>query len=187
MSSQVEQSASVVPSTVTAGTVANSAVRMDDSDLPEDHPEEAWTAYRASRSPENRNRLVEHYLPLVRRKAIRLSRTLPRRSLLGMDDLVSYGVLGLMRSIERFDPARGVRFESFSHPSVMGAMVDALRQVDWVPRVARQQIQEAGQTVARIRSLDEVISESNRTQRDSGEWILADKAGEEPGAELARQ
>ena len=98
--------------------------------------DEIWAEYKQNPSNiELRNRLVEHYMPIVYRRADRLRAKLPNE--IERDDLVSAGTFGLMDAISAFDPNRGVKFETFCLPRVHGAIVDELRSMDWVPRKVR--------------------------------------------------
>ena len=95
-----------------------------------------WTEYK--QNPDNqavRNRLVEHYLPIVYRRADRIRAKLP--SEIERDDLISAGTFGLIDAIGAYDMNRGVKFETFCLPRVHGAIVDELRAMDWVPRKVR--------------------------------------------------
>lgn len=94
-----------------------------------------WRAYRGEPTLERRNRLVEHYLPLVKYNAERIWSRLPEG--VELDDLVSAGVFGLLDAIEAFDLERGVKFETYCVPRIRGAMLDELRTMDWVPRLVR--------------------------------------------------
>lgn len=95
-----------------------------------------WRAYRRKRTQERRNRLLEHYLPLVAHLARRLWARLPEG--VELDDLASAGVFGLLDAIDHFDAGRGVKFETYCQPRVRGAMLDELRKLDWAPRLVRQ-------------------------------------------------
>jgi RNA polymerase sigma factor FliA len=86
---------------------------------------------------ESRNAVVLEHYPLVQRIANRVAHSYGLPVGLETADLVSYGVLGLVEAWERFDPARGVPFESYAIPRVRGAIVDAIRNGDWVPRKVR--------------------------------------------------
>jgi RNA polymerase sigma factor (sigma-70 family) len=88
---------------------------------------ELWEAYAEHRSDENRNQLVEHYLPLVKWHAQRVLARLPRS--VEHDDLTSAGIFGLIEAIEAFDPARNTKFETYSMIRIRGAMLDELRRV----------------------------------------------------------
>ena len=94
-----------------------------------------FVAYRANRTTELRNRIIESFLPLVKSVAERLHSKMPRE--VELDDLMSEGIFGLMDAIESFDPDRGVKFETFSNQRIKGAILDKLRTLDWVPRLVR--------------------------------------------------
>lgn len=107
-----------------------------------------WTAYQAKRDPAIREILIEHYLPLVKIVAGRLAISLPNH--VERDDLISNGVFGLMDAIERFDPGREVKFETYAVTRIRGAILDAIRAQDWVPASIRQKARQYEQAVGRI-------------------------------------
>jgi len=94
-----------------------------------------WREYKAAGGFEQRNRLMERYLPIVRYNAERISVKLPDE--VDVDDLMSAGVFGLMDAIEAYDLRRGVKFETYCAPRIRGAILDELRSMDWVPRLVR--------------------------------------------------
>ena len=108
---------------------------MNDSSV-----EELWQRYRRRPDQELRNRLVLQYSPLVKYVAGRLRTRLPDS--VDYNDLVSDGIIGLMEAIDRFDPGRGLAFQTFAVPRIRGAMVDALRALDWVPRSVRDRVRQ---------------------------------------------
>ena len=95
----------------------------------------AWRSYRKTGEDELRNRLMEHYLFLVRYNAERIGAKLPDE--VDVDDLMSAGVFGLLDAIDAFDLERGVKFETYCAPRIRGAILDELRNMDWVPRLVR--------------------------------------------------
>ena len=108
---------------------------------PPDHDDSVltiWTDFQRSREPALRNRLVVQYSPLVKYVAGRMRSRLPHS--VDQDDLVSDGVLGLMDAIERFDPSRGLSFQTFAVPRIRGAIIDGLRSMDFVPRSVRDKV-----------------------------------------------
>lgn len=107
-----------------------------------------WEAYTQTRSPELREKLLVQYLPLVRRLASRLLGSLPRS--VRLDDLVSAGVMGLLTSLDNFDPTLGIKFETYAMNRIRGAMVDSLRELDWVPRSIRQKARKLEQTIDKL-------------------------------------
>ena len=95
----------------------------------------AWHEFKRSETDELRNRMVEHYLHLVRYAAERIGAKLPDE--VDVDDLMSAGIFGLVDAIDAFDLTRGVKFETYCAPRIRGAILDELRSMDWVPRLVR--------------------------------------------------
>ncbi|HWQ43410.1 MAG TPA: FliA/WhiG family RNA polymerase sigma factor [Desulfosporosinus sp.] len=81
---------------------------------------------------------IEKYLPLVKRIAGRLAMSLPPH--VAEDDIIGYGVFGLLDALERFEAARGFKFETYASIRIRGSMIDGLRTMDWVPHSARQKV-----------------------------------------------
>lgn len=94
-----------------------------------------WTDYKRSADRAVRDQLIVLYSPLVKFVAGRVAVGLPQH--VEQADLVSYGVIGLIDAIERFDPVRQVKFETYAIPRIKGAIIDELRAIDWVPRSVR--------------------------------------------------
>ena len=94
-----------------------------------------WEEYKRTADPRLRDRLILTYAPLVKYVAGRLGTGLPAHVEEG--DLVSYGLLGLMNAIERFDPGRDTKFETYAISRIKGSIIDELRSLDWVPRSVR--------------------------------------------------
>lgn len=92
------------------------------------------TAARGSWKQEH----IEQYLPLVKRIAGRLAMSLPPH--VDEDDIIGYGVFGLLDALERFEAARGNKFETYASIRIRGAMIDGLRVMDWVPHSARKKV-----------------------------------------------
>jgi RNA polymerase sigma factor for flagellar operon FliA len=120
-----------------------------------DHPDQA-----------SRDRLVLHYAPLVKYVAGRVGTGLPTHVDVG--DLVQSGIFGLVDAIEKFDPERGLRFETYAMQRIRGAILDDLRQQDWVPRAVRSKAKEAE------RALERLGARLHRTPTDAE---LADELG----------
>ncbi|HEX6420948.1 MAG TPA: FliA/WhiG family RNA polymerase sigma factor [Acidimicrobiales bacterium] len=95
----------------------------------------AWRAYKRSGLRAARDQLILYYAPLVHLVAGRLAAAAP--SHVDRADLVSYGVFGLIDAIDKFDPERGLRFETYAIARIKGQIVDELRSCDWVPRSVR--------------------------------------------------
>jgi RNA polymerase sigma factor for flagellar operon FliA len=96
---------------------------------------EIWIEYKKAPTEELRNRLMEHYLPLVKYNAERVHTKLPDE--VDVEDLMQVGIFGLMDAIDSFDMDRGVKFETFCAPRIRGSILDELRSMDWVPRLVR--------------------------------------------------
>jgi RNA polymerase sigma factor for flagellar operon FliA len=94
-----------------------------------------WKSFAKNHSQKTRNKLVEHYLSLVRYTAERLYAKLPDE--VDLDDLISAGTFGLVDAINAFDLSRGVKFETYCAQRIRGAILDELRSMDWVPRLVR--------------------------------------------------
>ena len=143
--------------------------------------EKAWELYKASRSLEARDELILAYVPLVKYVAGRVSVGLP--SNVDFDDLVSYGFFGLVDAIEKFDPDRGVKFETYAVARIRGAVIDGLRSIDWVPRSIRQKAKELENTVASLEAKlgrpasDAEVSEALKISIDEYHDLLAEVKG----------
>ena len=97
----------------------------------------------------DRDQLVLEHVGLVKALAQRMVQRLP--SQVEMTDLISVGVLGLIDAASRYKPSTGVPFDAFARRRVQGAMLDALRDLDWAPRSLRKLRRDLDQTVARLR------------------------------------
>jgi RNA polymerase sigma factor for flagellar operon FliA len=94
-----------------------------------------WDEYKGTGSAGSRERLILHYAPLVKYVASRVATGLPAS--VEQADLVSYGMFGLIDALQKFEPARGNKFETYAIPRIKGAIIDELRAMDWVPRSVR--------------------------------------------------
>lgn len=106
---------------------------------------ELWRAYRRSKDPALRERLVEADLALVKYLAARIASRLPKH--LRLDDLFSAGLLGYLAAVDDYDPERGVTFSSYASHRIRGAIFDELRRLDWVPRGVRERMRDAQRAV----------------------------------------
>lgn len=107
----------------------------------------ARAAYRLA-DAETREAMVLRYLPLVKHVAARLAMGLPAH--IEIDDLHSYGVFGLLDALEKFDPGRGVKFETYAFTRIKGAILDGLRAMDWVPASMRQRARQVEEAFGRL-------------------------------------
>lgn len=125
-----------------------------------------WQAYQQEGSASAREQLITHYLYLVKYAVGRMLVHLPAH--LDPDDLIGYGLMGLIQSVEKFELARNVRFETFAMTRIRGAILDQLRAMDWMPRSLRQKAKEIEQAIARI---------EQETGRSAEEEAIASELG----------
>ncbi|MBP3275189.1 MAG: FliA/WhiG family RNA polymerase sigma factor [Butyrivibrio sp.] len=95
-----------------------------------------WTDYNKSKSADIREQLILEYAPLVKLVAGRLSMYLGFN--VEYDDLVGYGIFGLIDAIDKFDLMKDVKFETYASLRIRGAILDQIRKMDWIPRTIRQ-------------------------------------------------
>ena len=107
-----------------------------------------WREYRRTGSKELRDRLIVMYSPLVKYVAGRLGSGLPAH--VDEGDLVSYGLLGLIGAIERYDPDRDIKFETYAIARIRGSIIDELRALDWVPRSVRSRAREIERAIGAL-------------------------------------
>ena len=99
-----------------------------------------WARYKEDGDPDAREQLILNYSPLVKYVAGRLASSLPQT--VETADLISYGIFGLIDAIEKFDPGRAIKFETYAIARIKGAIIDELRAMDWVPRSVRSRARE---------------------------------------------
>lgn len=107
-----------------------------------------WKEYKATGDPKLREYLITNYAKLVQYVAQSISNGLP--SNVDTDDLVSYGTFGLIDAIEKFDPERGFKFETYAISRIKGSVYDELRSIDWVPRSVRSKAKAYDKAVAKL-------------------------------------
>jgi RNA polymerase sigma factor for flagellar operon FliA len=127
-----------------------------------------WDRFKSSSDHEAREGLILHYSPLVKFVAGRVGVGLPRN--VEQADLISYGMFGLIDAIDKFEPERNIKFETYAVNRIKGAILDELRALDWVPRSVRARAREIQ------RSLDEL---EHRLKRTASEEELAEHMGME--------
>jgi RNA polymerase sigma factor for flagellar operon FliA len=127
---------------------------------------ELWGEYKADAADEARERLILHYSPLVKFVAGRVAAGLPQS--IEQADLVSYGIFGLIDAIDKFDPGRGFKFETYAIARIKGSIIDELRSIDWVPRSVR----------AKARSIERAYSKlENENKRTPDDGEIASELG----------
>lgn len=123
-----------------------------------------WQAFGERRDQELRDRLVLHYAPLVKYVAGRVGTGLP--SHVEVSDLIQSGIFGLVDAIEKFEPERGLKFETYAMQRVRGAILDDLRAQDWVPRSVRSRARDVERALERLEA---------KLQRTATDLELADE------------
>ena len=140
------------PARKTGRAAASAAVAVaDGSPGGRDELAELWQEFKRSGGTEARERLILHYAPLVKYVASRVATGLPAS--VEQADLVSYGMFGLIDALEKFEPARGNKFETYAIPRIKGAIIDELRAMDWVPRSVRFKAREIEKAYADLESM----------------------------------
>ena len=109
-----------------------------------------WKKYKASGDSKMRDALILKYAPFVKYVAGRMAVNLPNN--VEYEDLVSYGVFGLMDAIEKYDPERAVQFKTYAKTRIRGAILDELRVLDWTPRSVRQKAKKLEKAYAQLES-----------------------------------
>lgn len=102
-----------------------------------------WSRYKDSQDPQARDQLILNYSPLVKYVAGRLASSLPQT--VDTADLISYGIFGLIDALDKYDPDRAIKFETYAIARIKGAIIDELRAMDWVPRSVRSRAREIEQ------------------------------------------
>jgi RNA polymerase sigma factor for flagellar operon FliA len=110
--------------------------------------QELWRRYKESGDGRARDELILAYSPLVKYVAGRMGSGLPAH--VEESDLISYGLLGLIGALERFDPSRNIRFETYAISRIKGSMIDELRALDWVPRSVRSWARQVERAVTKL-------------------------------------
>ena len=137
---------------------------------------ELWKDYIVSKSPELKERLILHYIPLVERAAAKAACSLPEH--LSKDDLVGYGVFGLFEAVDRFNPEQGVPFPCFAIKRIKGAMIDGIRKEDWVPVTVRKKARMLDQAYRKFEEIhrrnaddEEIAAALNITVDELMQWL----------------
>jgi len=140
-----------------------------------------WKQWKQTKDMSARNRLIEHYLGLVEYVTSRMAIGLPRT--VSKDDLTSYGIMGLIDALDKFELERSLQFETYASWRIRGSIIDGLRQTDWVPRSVREKarkIEEAYQKLEQenLRSVsDKEISEYLQISEDQFQQMLQEVSG----------
>lgn len=126
--------------------------------MTEDERKRLWQEYAAGRNQKIKDKLIVEYSGLVKVVAGRLCMYLGYA--VEMDDLIGYGVFGLIDAIDKFDPKKEIKFETYASLRIRGEILDQIRKMDWLPRTQRQKVKKFESTVNTLES------ELGRTPRD---------------------
>lgn len=110
--------------------------------------EKLWEEYQKKKTPELREKIIIEYAPLVKLVAGRLSMYLGYN--VEYEDLVSYGVFGLIDAIDKFDLGKEVKFETYASLRIRGTILDQIRKMDWIPRTVRQKQKKIDEAIKQI-------------------------------------
>lgn len=116
--------------------------------MTENEKKQLWEEYEKTKSAKIREQIIIEYSPLVKLVAGRLSMYLGRN--VEYDDLVGYGVFGLIDAIDKFDFDKEVKFETYASLRIRGAILDHIRKMDWIPRTVRQKQKKLEQAIREI-------------------------------------
>lgn len=137
--------------------------------------EKLWGEYQKNPSSALREKLITEYAPLVKVVAGRLSMYLGYN--VEYEDLVSYGIFGLIDAIDKFDPGKDVKFETYASLRIRGSILDQIRKMDWIPRTVRQKqkrIEEAIKNIeartGRAAADEEIAGEIGIAAAELNEW-----------------
>lgn len=137
--------------------------------------EKLWETYRKSPTSELREQIIVEYAPLVKLVAGRLSMYLGTN--VEYEDLVGYGIFGLIDAIDKFDTGKDVKFETYASLRIRGAILDQIRKMDWIPRTVRQKQKKLDETIRGIEmrtgknaSDEEIAKELNLSKEELTEW-----------------
>ncbi|MBI5230902.1 MAG: RNA polymerase sigma factor WhiG [Coriobacteriales bacterium] len=136
-----------------------------------------WERYKAGDDTAARDQLILNYSPLVKYVAGRLASSLPQT--VDTADLISYGIFGLIDAIEKYDPERAIKFETYAIARIKGAIIDELRAMDWVPRSVRSRAREIEQAYIKLENqykrvpTDEEVASAIGVTTDEYQDILA--------------
>lgn len=107
--------------------------------------DQIWVKYKKTMDKELKNKLIEHYIPLVKIVAGRMYNYYGSK--VEYEDLLSYGIFGLIDSIEKFDIDKNIKFETYAQIRIKGAIIDNIRRLDWIPRSLRKKSKQLQQAV----------------------------------------
>lgn len=138
---------------------------MSLADIPD---AELWREYSRNPTAEHKERIVKRYLPLIKYVVGRMAVSAP--SGLDYEDLLSFGVFGLLDAVDRFDLSKGFSFQTFAVPRIRGSVLDELRKYDWISRTGREKLQKLN------RAIEKVLQDKGRLRDD---WVIREMGVDE--------
>ncbi|MDO4799938.1 MAG: FliA/WhiG family RNA polymerase sigma factor [Bacillota bacterium] len=164
--------------------------------------EALWVEFKEKKSKEAKDALIVEYVALVKQIVGRLFSTYGGH--VEYDDLIGYGIVGLIDAVEKFDPKKQIKFETYATIRIRGAIVDQIRQMDWIPRSTRTKYKKIEDAIAKLQAehgadvSDERIAEElgmsvEEYQKQLGEVTtyavvsLEEKFAENPNFDIASE
>ncbi len=138
----------------------------------------AWHKFKVGGDMKERDALISHYAYLVKITAGRVVTSLPPN--VERDDLISAGIIGLIKAIDQFDTSREVKFETYAIALIRGAILEMLREEDWVPRSVRERVKALERTYLDLEgrlgrpATEEEVAEAMGIEIDAFHVLLAD-------------
>jgi len=140
-----------------------------------------WKRYVKAHEQDVRDYFVIKYAPLVKYVAGKVAMGMPQN--IEFEDLVSYGIFGLIDAITKYDPNRGIKFKTYAMTRIRGAMFDELRSIDWIPRSIRQKAKQVEQVIAELENKlgrtveDEEIAQELRMSNSDFQSLVSKLSG----------
>ena len=134
--------------------------------MEETRRDKLWSAYAKKRDPETREALIIEYVPLVKVVSGRLSMYLGYT--VEYDDLVSYGIFGLIDAIDKFDYGKGIKFETYASLRIRGSILDQIRKMDWIPRSVRQKQKQMDAAISKIEADENRVATDDEVANELG-------------------
>lgn len=143
--------------------------------MKDDEKKKLWDQYKKNKSPEVREKLIIEYANLVNLVAGRMGMYLGYT--VEYDDLVGYGIFGLIDAIDKFDLTKNVKFETYASLRIRGSILDQIRKMDWVPRTLRQRQKQIDSMAAKIEEKEgrpatdaEIAKQLNVSEEEYNGW-----------------
>lgn len=144
--------------------------------LTEDSLKTIWKKWQQDKDEQAGNKLVEHYMPLVDYQVNRIYTTLPKN--VERQDIKSLAFMGLVDALEKFDPNRDLKFDTYASFRIKGSIIDGLRKEDWLPRSVREKAKIVEQATERLEKrlnrepkISEIANEVGISHQETSEIV----------------